>query len=148
MSAAELRRTLARLAEIPEPALAAACKAVEEIAFTEGGSVVVRGRRYKLKAITRIKRGGNTITATVWGTPTGFWVWKNTGTSAHLIPKRPPTAKNPRPMHGGGYAHPIQRKQIMHPGTGGRGAWRKVVARAERIVPETIEKYVKGALRG
>jgi hypothetical protein len=144
VSVAELRRTLARLSEVPEPALKAACKAVEKIAAEEGGTVVLgrKKRRVKLKAITRIKPSGNTITATVWGVPTGPWVWKNTGTGAHQIPKRTPTKRSPRPMHGDGYGHPIQRKQISHPGSGGRNAWRTVVKRAERVVPETIQKHV------
>ena len=149
MSVAELRRTLARLAEVPEPALKAACKAVEQIAAQEGGTVVLgrKRRRVKLKAITRIKPSGNKITATVWGVPTGPWVWKNTGAGAHTIPKRKPTAKKPRPMHGKGYPHPIQRMQIQHPGASGQGTWRVVVKRAERVVPEIIGKAVHEALR-
>lgn len=148
MSVAELRRTLSRLAEIPESALTAACKAVEQIAAQEGGTVVLgrKQRRVKLKAITRIKGSGNKVTATVWGVPTGPWVWRNTGASGHNIPKRKPTAKKPRPMHGDGYAHPIQRMQVHHPGSSGDHAWRTVVKRAERVVPEIIGKAVHEAV--
>lgn len=125
----------------------AACKAIETVAAQEGGTVVLgrKQRRVKLKAITRIKGGGNTITATVWGVPTGPWVWKNTGTRGHAIPKRPPTVKRPRPLKGDGYAHPVN-KQIRHPGSGGSGAWRRVQQRAEKIVPEYIGKAIHEAV--
>lgn len=145
----ELRRTLARLADVPEPALKAATKAVEEIARQEGGTVVLgrKRRRVKLKAITRIKPSGNSITATVWGVPTGTWVWKNTGASSHAIPKRKPTARRPRVMHAQGYEHPVSHRQISHPGRGGDGRWRDVVKRANRVVPEIIEQRVHEAIR-
>lgn len=150
MSVADLRRTLARLAEIPEPALKAACKAVEEIAAQEGGSVVLgrKRRRVKLKATTRIKGSGNTVTATVWGVPTGPWVWKTSGTRAHTIPKRRPSAKKPRPMQGKGYAHPVQYRQVHHPGSGGHHAWQIVVKRANKVVPEIIAKRVHEVVSG
>jgi hypothetical protein len=148
VSVAELRRTLALLNEVPEQALTAACKAIETVAAQEGGTVVLgrKRRRVKLKAITRIKGSGNSITATVWGVPTGPWVWKNTGTAGHSIPKRKPTPKRPRPMHGDGYAHPVSNKQIHHPGSSGHGAWRTVVSRAEKIVPDYIGKAIHEAV--
>lgn len=148
MSVAELRRTLARLNEVPESALTAACKAIETVAQQEGGSVVLgrKRRRVKLKAITRFKGSGNTITATVWGVPTGPWVWKNTGAGGHMIPKRAPTAKRPRPLKGDGYAHPINR-QIHHPGASGKGAWNKVEERARKIVVDYVGKAIHEAVR-
>ncbi len=148
MSVAELRRTLALINEVPESALIAACKVIETVAAQEGGSVVLgrKKRRVKLKAITRIKSTPNSTTATVWGVPTGPWVWKTTGTKAHQIPKRPPTLKRPRPMHGQGYPHPISNKQIHHPGSGGKHAWDRVFARAEKIVPEYIGKAIHEAV--
>lgn len=149
MTVADLRRTLAKLSEVPEPALKAACKAVETIAAQEGGSVVLgrKQRRVKLKAITRIKDHGDEIKATVWGTPTGPWVWKNTGRDGgYNIPKRKPTKRSPRTMHADGYPHPVnvngQRIQFKGGRTSGSHAWDKVVKRAERVVPEIIGKAV------
>lgn len=149
MSLAQLRRTLAELADVSEPAVKAACTAVEKIAVQEGGTVVLgrKRKRVKLKAITRVKDHGAEVVATVWGVPTGPWVWANTGANPHAIPKRKPTAKRPRPMQGDGFEHPVQRVQVHHPGTGGRGAWRKVVARAERVVPEIIGQAVHEVVR-
>ena len=149
MSVVELRRTLARLADVPEPALRAACKAVEQFAASEGGFVRVgrNKRTYKLKAITRIQSRGTTITATVYGIPAGFWVWKTTGTDAHLIPKRPPTKARPRPM-AGGLRHPVQRTQLRHPGASGRGAWDNVRKRAATVVPEMVEQHIRRVIAG
>lgn len=148
MSLAQLRTTLARLAEIPKPAVTAASKAVEEIARAEGGSVVLgrKKRRVKLRAITRIKPSGDSITASVYGVPTGPWVFKSYGASPHAIPRRPPTPRRPRPMKGDGYEHPVSNKQLHHPGSSGDGGWRRVRERAAVEVPRVIRAEVKRAL--
>lgn len=150
MTVAQLRATLARVAAIPEPAIRAASQAVEDVARAEGGTVTLgrKHRRVTLKGVSRVKRSGDRIVATVWGVPTGPWVWKDTGTAPHLIPTRAPTRRRPRPMHGQGFAHPVARVQLEHPGTGGRGAWDRVVTRAEQVVPDTIRAHVRGAIRG
>lgn len=127
-----------------------ASELVENIARQEGGRFAMhlgkKRRRVRLTAMTRIKRSSDSASATVWGVPTGPWVWVDSGAGAHLIPKRKPTAKNPRPMHGQGYAHPVQRKQLHHPGTGGRGAWRAVKERARREVPKIFQEEVHKAV--
>lgn len=153
MSVADLRHTLAELAGVPEPAIRAACKAVEQIAAQEGGSITVvrfNGRNakqttYKLKAKTRIKVTGDVASATVWGTPTGFWVWKNTGTAPHTIgPRRKDTKTKRRAIKLPGSTHPV--RVVDHPGTRGRGAWRKVIRRAERVVPQIVANHVHRAV--
>ena len=94
----------------------------------------------------RVQRRGNEATATVWGMPTGLWVIQTSGASAHTIPKRKPTKRRPRPMKGAGYEHPIQMKQIQHPGTHGLGAWTRVRKRSHVLVPEVFRDEVHRAV--
>jgi hypothetical protein len=149
VSSAALRKRLDRLAQVPDIGIRLATTAVERIAEQEavraaGGHVTLgkKKRRVKLTAVSRVKGSGNAVAVTVWGKPTGPWVWIDTGTSAHTIPKRKPTAKKPRPMYGQGYDHPVQRKQIHHPGAHGKRAWQQVRKRAEIIVPELLRDEV------
>jgi hypothetical protein len=142
----ELHRKVTALANVTEVALRDAARAVEQAAKDQGHTVVLgkRRRRVKLGAYTRFMHSGRVV---VYGRPTGPWVWLNTGTRAHPIPKRKPTARRPRPMHGAGYPHPISRTQLHHPGRGGQGAWRKVVARARIEVPKAFVAAVRKAVR-
>lgn len=148
MTAASLRAKLDRLADLPAVGMVAASELVERIANEEGSRIGPmtlgrKRRRVRLTSTTRIRRGRATAEVTVWGVPTGPWVWADSGTGAHAIPKRKPTARRPRPMHGAGYAHPISRKQIQHPGARGRRAWRRVYERAVREVPTVVGQAVK-----
>lgn len=140
----ELARKVHALANVPETAIRDAARAVERAAKAEGHVIVLgkRRRRVKLSAYSRFKQ----TSVIVYGKPTGPWVWLNTGASGHSIPKRKPTARRPRPMHGAGYAHPVQRKQLEHPGRGGVGAWRRVRARAEIEVPKAFRDAVLKAV--
>jgi hypothetical protein len=144
MSVASLERQLDAVARLPQTAIVDAAKAVERIARDVGataGGVTRRGRTTKLKAITRIKnRGSNDAEATVYGVPTGPWVWANTGTRGHTIaPRRRGRGRRATTgfLKGAGYPHPYG-KPVRHPGTGGKGAWRKVVAQAETEVPKVF----------
>lgn len=148
MTAAALAKRLDRIALVPDTGIRAAADAVIKIAEAEGGTITLgkKRRRVRLSAVARVKGKGNNVSVTVWGKPTGPWVWKTTGARGHVIPKRPPTAKKPRPMLAHGYTHPIQSKQIHHPGSHGHGAWRKVVTRAERVIPELFRDEVHKAV--
>lgn len=148
MSAAQLRKRLARLDTVLDSAIPAAAEAVEEIAAQEGGTVILgrKRRRVKLKAVSRVKGRGDHVTVTVWGKPTGPWVWVTSGAKAHTIPRKPPTARRPRPMKGG-LEHPVQRVQLHHPGRRGTGNWHTVVKRAKRIVPEIITRELSEVIR-
>ncbi len=136
MSAASLQRTLNDVARLPQTAMVDAAKAVEKIAREVGASVGPvslgrKGRRVRLTAVTRIKGRGDAVQATVWGRPTGPWVWVTSGTGAHVIPKaRSRKSRTTRYLKGDRYEHPYG-KPVMHPGATGRGAWKRVVARAE-----------------
>jgi len=146
VSAATFEKRLSRLNAIPDAAIRASARAVIKIAEQEGGSVTLgkKRRRVRLSAVARVKpTGPDSVEVTVWGKPTGVWVWKTTGTKAHDIPKRKPTAKKPRPMHGEGYDHPVQRTQVRHGGTTGHGAWLKVEERAARVIPEIFDEEIK-----
>lgn len=149
MSAATFEKRLTKLQIIPDAAIRASAVAVVKIAEQEGGTVTLgkKRRRVKLTAKPRVKpTGPHTVEVTVWGTPTGPWVWKTTGTQAHDIPKRKPTAKRPRPMLGDGYEHPVQRTQVRHPGTVGHGAWLKVEARAAKVIPAIFRDEIRKAV--
>jgi len=146
VSAATYARKLSRLGTVPDAAVRTSAAAVVKIAEAEGGTVVLgrKQRRVKLSAFARVKPTGPASSeVTVWGKPTGPWVWQSSGTSAHPIPKRKPTAKKPRPMHGDGYAHPVQRMQVQGGGRHGGGAWGRVVKRAARVVPEIFHDELR-----
>jgi hypothetical protein len=82
--------------------------------------------------------------AVVFGKPTGFWVWQNTGTSAHSIPSRKAT-KRARYLYANGYDHPTNL-QVRHPGASGRGAWRRVQAQADQEVFPIFVDAVRTAI--
>ena len=147
MSAAQLRRSLAELAEIPDAAIREASALVEQFAAETGRPVTIKGRRYKLTATTKIeRRGADTIVATVEGTPAGYWVWQDTGTKPHEI--RPAAgSRHGRPkviVPKGG--HP-QSVPIHHRGATGRGRWRQVQQRARREVPQIFRDVADDAVR-
>jgi hypothetical protein len=150
---AKLRQVLDDLAKIPEAVIVEAAELVEDIAKQNGGSVTInrsgRHRRYNLGAVTHYdKTNQTTVGATVFGTPTGFWVWKTSGTrGGYSIPKRKPRQGSSRYMYGAGFAHPV-RGQIRRKGrVSGRGAWTKVRARAEREVPQVFIQAVHDAVK-
>jgi hypothetical protein len=142
VSTAKLERTLIEIAKLPQAAMEDACKQVEKIARDVGSSVGpihFRKRSGKLTAITRIKgRGKTTAEATVYGVPTGPWVWVTSGTSGHTIPRqRSRGNRKVRYLKGVKYGHPYG-KPVHHPGASGKGAWKRVVTRAEVEVPKAF----------
>lgn len=68
----------------------------------------------------------------VQGTVPG-WIWANTGTRAHRIPRR----------HGGGK----HRLSVQHPGSPGRHAWARVVSALHAQLPKVIEAEVSKVVR-
>ena len=151
---ARLKQVLDNLAAVPEAAIVDAAELVEAIAKQGGGSVTInrkgRHRRYTLGAVTHYERTNErAVGATVFGTPTGFWVWKTSGTrGGYSIPKRKPRQGSSRYLYGAGYAHPV-RGQIKRDGrVSGRRAWDKVRDRAEREVPQVFIQAVHDAVKG
>jgi hypothetical protein len=155
VSTGSLERTLKELQRLPSVGMKDATKAVERIAREVSSSVGPvtlgkKGRRVKLRAITRgVKGSARSAEATVYGVPTGPWVWVTSGTGRHVIPKksvRQAANRQVRFIKGDRYAHPYG-KQVVHPGASGKGAWRKVVLRAERDVHEAFVDAARKAMR-
>ena len=98
----------------------------------------------QLTAVSRFKGSGATVEATVWGRPTGPWVWVTSGTTPHTIAPRKSRgkARSTRYLKGDKYSHPIGRP-VQHPGASGKGAWRRVVKRANAKVPEVYLDAVR-----
>lgn len=153
MSTASLERTLDELARLPQTAMTDAAKAVERIAREVSASVGPvhlgkRKRSVRLRVISRgVKGSARAAETTVYGVPTGPWVWVTSGTASHVIPKqRARKSRKTRYMKGDGYAHPIGRP-VTHHGAHGKGAWRKVVQRAERDVPQAFIDAARKVMR-
>ena len=149
MSAAGLRKRLTALNRLPSEGTRAAAKKVETLAREVGqavGPVALgkHGRRVQLTAVSRFKGSGNHVEATVWGRPTGPWVWVTAGT---VEPSNPQTrgrregAHHPLPERPG--LHPSDRPPGDAPGRVGRGAWRRVTKRAESAVPDVYADAIR-----
>lgn len=150
MSADSLKRRLDRLQRIPETTTREAADAVIAIARDVGSrygplTMGKRGRRVALGAVTRVRGRGANMQATVWGKPTGPWVWVTTGAAGHTIPRSRRRSRKPRYLSAPGYEHPIGRP-VQHPGRSGRGAWNQVQAEARGKVPEVFRDAVRAVL--
>jgi hypothetical protein len=151
----DLHRLAIDIGEVPRRSMITAAKAVKEIATQEarratGGGVIALGRNRKptrLRAVDKISDHGTFVFCRVQGVPVGAWVWINTGTGAHVIPKaRRGKARTTRYLKGDRYEHPIGRP-VHHPGASGKGAWRKVRKRAEVVVPDIFRDTVREVIR-
>ena len=117
-----------------------AAKKVERAAKDVGaaiGPVTLgrKGRRVKLTAVSRFKGSGDHVQATVWGRPTGPWVWVT------ATKRRRGKARTTSYLKGPAYAHPYGLA-VQHPGASGKGAWRRVVRTAEPAVVDTFREAV------
>jgi hypothetical protein len=152
VSVAQLRRVLDDLADVPEVAMREATVMVEGFAKESGRPVMIKGKRYELTATTVVERRGPTeVSATVFGKPTGFWVWQNTGTRPHTIAPPAGIHKHRRrviaPARGGsGWNHP-QSVPVHHKGATGRGRWREVDRLARREVGQVFRDTVHDAVK-
>jgi len=147
VTVAQLRKALDDLSNVPESAIVDASKLVEQFAKDNGRPITIRGRRYPLTAVTKYtRREQRAVDATVFGTPTGFWVWQTSGTRGdYQIPKR--ASSRPRYLFASGFDHPVRAPIRRHRGITGRGAWRKVRARAEQEVPQVFIDAVHDAVK-
>lgn len=147
MTVEHLARVLAALDGVPATACNTAAAHVIDLANREGGTVTLGKRRrvVKLSAVARHPHG-DPDRATIWGKPTGPWVWKNSGAAAHPIPRR--ARRKPRFLHAQGYEHPYNAHATLHhPGMRGRGAWRTVTTRARADVPKIYRTAIDYAVR-
>jgi hypothetical protein len=118
----------------------AAARAVKAIAKDEGAAVSggdnkLNGKKRRgipLRAKDEITEHGDRVTCRVQGNP-GAWVWVTDGTRPHTTRRR---KKGPK-----------RKLLIRHPGSSGKGAWRKVRARSTKVVPEIFRTAVKDVMR-
>lgn len=152
MSLAGLASRLDRLAKAPQDGTRAAARAVVQSAKREGEAAgpVHLGKRKRPVRLTAVARFRGSGAVTVWGRPTGPWVWVTAGTHPHTIPKakrgRGGKARTTRYLKSPAYPHPIGRP-VIHPGGTGRGAWLRVRRAARHDVPAAYVKAVRKAVR-
>lgn len=136
-AAANLHATAVRLHELPRSSMIAAAKAAKKIASTEGtaaGSPLKGKKRsgLKLRARDDIRATPNGATCRIQGVSPAGWVWVNTGTAPHRIRRRK--------------RGPMKVMTVQHPGTRGRGAWRRVQERCAQVVPQIFVDDVHRAV--
>lgn len=134
-----LHATAVALKALPRSSMIAAAKAAKKIASTEGTAAgsPLRGHKRRgmtLRARDDIRPTGDGATMRIQGVNVAGWVWVNTGTDPHRIRRRK--------------RGPKARITVQHPGTAGRGAWRKVQARAAVVIPEIFRDDVHRAVTG
>jgi hypothetical protein len=124
----DLHRLAVTVTAATATAARAAGTAIREEALTNaraaaGGDLLLTGKKKKgipldveLTDMTQ-PDGGRVHLA---GKPAGVWVWIDTGTRPHTIPRR---RKGPK-----------SRVRVHHPGTTGKQAWSKTVAAAPELV--------------
>ncbi|HEY6416333.1 MAG TPA: hypothetical protein VIX41_08850 [Acidimicrobiales bacterium] len=128
-----------RIRAVPRSGMIAAAKTAKRIAAEEGtragGPLVGKKRRgLKLRARDDIRPSGTDgWSCRIQGVSPAGWVWVTTGTRPHKIRRR--------------RRGPMRRMTVDHPGTGGRGAWWRVVARVEDVVPAIFVDEVRKAVR-
>lgn len=134
-----LRRVAGDLANVPQSGMIAAAKAIKAAADQEGrrvgGPLLGKKRRgLKLRARDDIRSQGGTTTCRIQGVSPAGWVWVTDGTGRHAIRRRK--------------RGPMRKMVVAHPGTTGRGAWLRVVARAEDLAPAIFADLVTEAVYG
>lgn len=169
-AAVTLRRDAHRLRSVPKAGMIAAAKITKQLAEREAARAVPGGvmhlprkgkppRRIKLRARDDIRQvGARVVRCRVQALPVGPWVWVDSGTHAHIIGRVARGGRRPRrgfigPQRPGTGAHLRIGKDwvtgpIWHPGVAGRGAWRRVVAAAEQVLPAVFDDAAEEALNG
>jgi hypothetical protein len=147
-----IRDRAGELRQIPRSGIIRAARRVKELADDEArratgdGTMSGFGRRgARLRTRDQISGSGAFVFATVRALPVGPWVILNDGAAAHLVGIGRTRGKAPSLAAGyrrkrtyllaPGYAHPVIGP-VFHPGTKpGKGTWRRVRARTERVIP-------------
>lgn len=108
-----------------------------------GGYVMLihgrRNRRTPVKMGTRSNVSGGSVF--VVGSPRGPWVWIESGTKAHRIPKgrRRTFLKAP------GYDHPV--RSVQHLGATGKRAWTRAEEQFRTEYPDIVVSEVRKAFK-
>jgi len=134
-----------RIDDVPVALLGDAIKAFTVIAERNGGKMM--GGKYQLTAKPdRIRRRDDEASVVMKGVPSGFWVWKETGTGKHEIrPRKKRKFKVPGPM-GGGLPHPMFGV-VEHPGSDGSLKWTKTVDQAGKAIADIVERGIAKAVQ-
>lgn len=126
--AVDLHRLADDVRAIPRSGMIAAARAAKKIVDDEGRRIAgpdgMRGKKrrgLKLRARDDIRPTGDTVTCRVQGSVPA-WIWATSGTAAHRIRRRK--------------RGPLRKLTVPHPGTRGRGGWRRVAARIDDVVPQ------------
>ena len=158
----------AKLSRVPA-AYADEAAALFTVIAERNGGLMIRGR-YQLTAAEKKRYVYDQgCTLIMEGIPSGFWVWKETGTSAHAIAVRrrhKAKTRGKRRGHGATRGHaptftgrPARRKPkpkrppgrlyggyghpvmgpVRHPGTSGRRAWTRTVTEATPKLAQALE---------
>ncbi len=135
------------VAEGPRRAVTAAAEELERVAEAEArratgdGRMSGMGRRGpRLRAVTKVRAGPGTATATVAGVPAGPWAILEGGAAPHVI------AARGRVLSGPGMRHPV-RGPVRHPGARAKRTWSRVVDEAGELLAEAAGDGLGEALR-
>lgn len=168
--AARLHATAGDVATLPKRQMVTAVRAVKAVAADEAGRAgspwrAHRTRTGKARRAVVLRARDRMVTADaraaaarVQGVPVGPWVWATSGTRGHLegVPKgvgagplsdrQLARARRRRPWVrvGGSYRTP----PIRHPGSRGRGSWKRVTERAAKVVPAVFADALADTLEG
>ena len=127
-ASANLRRLAADVGRMPADALERIEAAADRIVAAAAPVPAMRGKKRGGLPVAMARNqhpvlSSGLATFRVQGTVPG-WLWLNTGTRPHRIPRR----------HRGRKA----RLYVQHPGTRGRRAWRRVVTDVQRQAPQIV----------
>lgn len=138
-AAANLHATALRIRTVPKRTLIDVAKAAKKMAADEGtragGPLKGKKKRgMRLGARDTIRATATGATLRVQGVNPSGWVWVTEGTRAHTIRRRK--------------RGPLRKLTVQHPGTRGRGAWRRVDAEVSKIVPLALAATLHDAVNG
>lgn len=137
-AAANLHATAVAIRAVPRRTLIDVAKVAKKMAADEGkrvGAPLVGKKRRGMRLAARdtIRDTASGATLRVQGVNPAAWVWVNEGTRAHPIRRRK--------------RGPMRRMTVQHPGTRGRGAWRRVADEVARLVPLALADHVRDAVK-
>jgi len=137
-AAANLHAVAVRIERLPRAGLIVVAKAVKKVADNEGSAAggPLKGKKkrgMRLRAFDDIRDTANGATCRIQGVNPAGWVWVTDGTRPHPIRRRK--------------RGPKKKMIVQHPGTAGRGAWRKVEARVIPLLGDAFDAEVSKAVR-
>lgn len=123
--------------DLPGRALDEAIAEFTRIAERHGGRMM---RKYQLTAKPSNRRvEGDIASVTMKGVPSGFWVWRESGTGGHWIRRKKAVRPGGRALLAGDLSHPLVGP-VYHTGSLGHGAWTKTVEEADRTIAGIVHK--------